>query len=53
MRLTDFKVPGADLAGLNYLRDISDAEALVSAIQEVKSTQGHVSIYLQYHWLFC
>ena len=36
----DFKLPGGDLDGIYYLRDVVDADKLVAAIQELKKTDG-------------
>ncbi|GMH38143.1 hypothetical protein BSKO_06027 [Bryopsis sp. KO-2023] len=44
VKLTEFKVPGAELSGLNYLRDIKDADALVAAMEECKAKDGKVVI---------
>lgn len=44
VRLTDFKVPGAELEGLNYLRDIKDADALVASVKQIKETGGKVQL---------
>ncbi|GIL43701.1 hypothetical protein Vafri_1357 [Volvox africanus] len=40
VRLTEFAVPGADLGGIHYLRDVKDADALVAAIAVAKETGG-------------
>ncbi len=42
MRLTEFKVPGADLGGIHYLRDIKDADGIVAATSAVKEAGGKV-----------
>jgi monodehydroascorbate reductase (NADH) len=34
---TDFNTPGARLAGIHYLRDVADADALVAAVSAVKA----------------
>ena len=36
--MTDFKVPGADLPGIPYLRDVEDADSLVAGINATKAT---------------
>lgn len=38
--LSDFKTPGADLAGVHYLRSEADAAALVKGIEETKAAGG-------------
>ena len=35
--MTDFKIPGADLPGIHYLRDVEDADSLVAAIKGAKA----------------
>jgi hypothetical protein len=37
VRLSEFGVPGADLAGIHYLRNIADADALLEAIAATKA----------------
>ena len=39
----DFKIPGGDMPGIYYLRDVVDADKLVAAIQELKKTDGKAS----------
>ena len=34
--LSDFKVPGAELGGIYYLRNVVDADALVRAMADAK-----------------
>ena len=36
----DFKIPGGDMPGIFYLRDVVDADKLVAAIQDLKKTDG-------------
>ena len=43
-RLTEFGVPGAELTGIHYLRNVVDAEALVSAIEDCKSEGGRAVV---------
>lgn len=40
--LADFKTPGADLQGVHTLRNVQDADALLSAIQACKAAGGKV-----------
>jgi monodehydroascorbate reductase (NADH) len=40
--LEDFKTPGADLAGIHYLRNVKDADTLVAAIADAKAKGGPV-----------
>lgn len=42
VRLTQFKLPGAELAGILYLRDVADADALVAAIAAAKEAGSKV-----------
>ncbi|EFJ49863.1 hypothetical protein VOLCADRAFT_80444 [Volvox carteri f. nagariensis] len=39
-RLTEFGVPGADLGGLFYLRDVKDGDVLVAAVAATKEAGG-------------
>jgi hypothetical protein len=41
----DFKIPGADLEGFYYLRDVVDADKLVAAMAELKKTDGKARIF--------
>jgi monodehydroascorbate reductase (NADH) len=36
----DFRTPGADLAGIHYLRNVADADALVAALAALKEGQA-------------
>ena len=36
----DFKIPGGDMPGIYYLRNVVDADKLVAAIAELKKTDG-------------
>jgi NADPH-dependent 2,4-dienoyl-CoA reductase/sulfur reductase-like enzyme len=40
IKLTEFSVPGADLPGLHYLRDVADADALLAAVEGAKARGG-------------
>jgi hypothetical protein len=40
--LADFKTPGAELGGVNYLRNVQDADALLAAIKQCKEAGGKV-----------
>lgn len=40
--LTEFGVPGADLGGIHYLRNVVDAEGLVAAAAATKEAGGQV-----------
>jgi monodehydroascorbate reductase (NADH) len=42
VRLTDFKAPGADLAGIQYLRNVADADALLAAVAAAKAAGNKV-----------
>eukprot|EP00252_Welwitschia_mirabilis_P014249 TRINITY_DN31349_c0_g1_i1.p1 TRINITY_DN31349_c0_g1~~TRINITY_DN31349_c0_g1_i1.p1 ORF type:complete len:435 (-),score=121.38 TRINITY_DN31349_c0_g1_i1:287-1591(-) len=42
IKLTDFKVPGAEAKGIHYLREIDEADALVAAIQAKKEGKAVV-----------
>lgn len=44
IKLTEFNVPGADLPGLHYLRDVADADALLAAVEGAKARGGRVVI---------
>lgn len=37
-------MPGAELEGLNYLRDIKDADAMVASVKQIKETGGKVHL---------
>ncbi|KAG2499103.1 hypothetical protein HYH03_003286 [Edaphochlamys debaryana] len=36
VKLTEFKVPGADLSGIHYLRNVKDGEAMLAAMAQAK-----------------
>lgn len=42
VQLTEFGVPGADLQGLYYLRNVEDGNKLVDAIAECKADDKQV-----------
>jgi len=42
MSLVDFKFPGAELEGVHYLRNVVDADSLVTAIASAKAAGGKV-----------
>ncbi len=42
VHLTEFGVPGADLGGIHYLRNVVDAEGLVAAAAAAKDAGGQV-----------
>lgn len=42
VNLADFKTPGADLKGVHYLRNVVDADALITAIAATKASNGKV-----------
>ncbi|KAG2450649.1 hypothetical protein HYH02_004489 [Chlamydomonas schloesseri] len=44
VKLTEFGVPGADLSGIHYLRDVKDADALVAAVAATKEASGKAVI---------
>jgi hypothetical protein len=44
MRLSDFKAPGADLAGICYLRNVADADALLAAVEAAKAAGNKVRL---------
>eukprot|EP00198_Chlamydomonas_reinhardtii_P011135 XP_001700472.1 monodehydroascorbate reductase [Chlamydomonas reinhardtii] len=44
VKLTEFGVPGADLSGIHYLRDVKDAESLVAAVAAAKEASGKAVI---------
>lgn len=41
-RLSDFGTPGADLAGIYYLRNVADADKLLAAVQTAKAAGNKV-----------
>ena len=43
MHLADFGTKGADLGNIFYLRDVTDADAIVAAIPEVKKKSNKAS----------
>eukprot|EP00877_Chromochloris_zofingiensis_P009363 jgi/Chrzof1/4680/Cz14g22170.t1 len=43
--LTEFKTPGAELEGIHYLRNVSDADKLLAAIKEAK-TRGNKAVVI-------
>ncbi|KAG2438025.1 hypothetical protein HXX76_005639 [Chlamydomonas incerta] len=44
VKLAEFGVPGADLSGIHYLRDVKDAESLVAAVAAAKEASGKAVI---------
>lgn len=42
MKLTDFGTKGADLGNIFYLRDVTDADAIVAGIAEAKKAGNKV-----------
>lgn len=42
VKLSEFGVPGAELPGILYLRNVADADALVAAIKATKEAGGKV-----------
>lgn len=43
--LVDFKTPGADLKGVQYLRNVQDGDALIAAIADAKAAGGKVRYF--------
>ncbi|GLC35869.1 hypothetical protein PLESTB_000514300 [Pleodorina starrii] len=44
VKLTEFGVPGADLGGIHYLRDVRDADDLVAAMAAAKEAGGKAAV---------
>lgn len=42
--LSDFKIPGSDLKGIYYLRDVNDGNMLLEAMSKIKETSGKVNL---------
>jgi monodehydroascorbate reductase (NADH) len=53
MRLSDFKAPGAELAGIHYLRNVADADALLAAVEAAKAAGNKVGLMDKPGMLVC
>ncbi len=42
IRLSEFNVPGSDLPGIEYLRDVKDADHLLESVKAAKASEGKV-----------